>query len=55
VADDLIAEALHPYPDDIVLATKVGVRRGDDRSWLPDVAPASLREQVRASLRRLRG
>jgi pyridoxine 4-dehydrogenase len=54
VADELIADALHPYPDDLALATKVGVRRGHDRSWLPDAAPASLREQVEASLRRLR-
>jgi aryl-alcohol dehydrogenase-like predicted oxidoreductase len=54
VADQLIAEALHPYPDGLVLSTKVGVRRGDDGSWLPDAAPASLREQVEASLRRLR-
>jgi pyridoxine 4-dehydrogenase len=54
VADELIAEALHPYPDDLVIATKVGVRRGADRSWLPDAAPASIREQVEASLRRLR-
>jgi pyridoxine 4-dehydrogenase len=54
VADRLIAEALYPYPDGIVLSTKVGVRRGFNRSWLPDAAPASLREQVEASLRRLR-
>jgi pyridoxine 4-dehydrogenase len=54
VADELIAEALHPYPKDLVISTKVGVRRGADRSWIPDAAPASLREQVEASLRRLR-
>jgi pyridoxine 4-dehydrogenase len=53
VADELIAEALHPYPDDLVISTKVGVRRGADRSWVPDAAPASLREQVESSLRRL--
>jgi pyridoxine 4-dehydrogenase len=53
VADELIAEALHPYPSGLVISTKVGVRRGADRSWLPDAAPASLREQVEASLRRL--
>jgi len=53
VADELIAEALHPYPADLVISTKVGVRRGADRSWLPDAAPASLREQVESSLRRL--
>jgi pyridoxine 4-dehydrogenase len=54
VADELIAAALHPYPDDLVIATKVGVRRGEDRSWLPDASPASLREQVEADARRLR-
>jgi len=54
VADQLIAEALYPYPADLVLSTKVGVRRGEDGSWLPDAAPASLREQVESSLRRLR-
>jgi pyridoxine 4-dehydrogenase len=54
VTDELIAEALHPYPGDVVISTKVGVRRGGDRSWVPDAAPASLREQVEASLRRLR-
>jgi aryl-alcohol dehydrogenase-like predicted oxidoreductase len=54
VADELIAEALHPYPAELVISTKVGVRRGSDRSWLPDAAPASLREQVEASARRLR-
>jgi pyridoxine 4-dehydrogenase len=54
VTDELIAEALHPYPGDVVISTKVGVRRGSDRSWIPDAAPASLREQVEASLRRLR-
>src|SRR5919108_485710 len=54
VADQLIFEALYPYPADLVIASKVGVRRGVDRSWLPDAAPASLREQVEASLRRLR-
>jgi pyridoxine 4-dehydrogenase len=54
VADQLIFEALYPYPADLLIASKVGVRRGVDRSWLPDAAPASLREQVEASLRRLR-
>jgi aryl-alcohol dehydrogenase-like predicted oxidoreductase len=54
ITDELIAEALHPYPGDVVISTKVGVRRGGDRSWIPDAAPASLREQVEASLRRLR-
>jgi len=54
IADELIAEALHPYPAGLVIATKVGVRRGSDRSWLPDASAASLREQVEASARRLR-
>jgi pyridoxine 4-dehydrogenase len=54
IVDELIAEALHPYPEELLISTKVGVRRGADRSWLPDASPASLREQVAASARRLR-
>src|SRR5450631_3033382 len=35
VTNQLIREALHPYPDDLVIVTKVGGRRGEDGSWLP--------------------
>lgn len=43
VANRLIAEALHPYPADLVLATKVGFRRGDDRSFQPDPQPERIK------------
>jgi hypothetical protein len=35
VTNQLIREALHPYPDDLAIVTKVGARRGADASWLP--------------------
>src|SRR5262249_7670716 len=35
VANQIIREALHPYPDDLVIVTKVGARRDADKSWLP--------------------
>jgi len=51
--EELLAEALHPYPDDLVITTKVGVvRTGDD--WKYDGRPDSLRVQVDEGLRRLR-
>src|SRR6201993_454321 len=34
VTNQLIREALHPYPDDLVIVTKIGARRGNDKSWL---------------------
>ncbi len=51
--EELLAEALYPYPDDLVVTTKVGVvRTGDD--WKYDARPDSLRVQVDEGLRRLR-
>src|ERR1700687_1165393 len=35
ITNQLICEALHPYPDDLVIVTKVGARRGADASWIP--------------------
>jgi len=53
VSEELIAEALHPYPPGLVIATKGGlIRRG--ASWLPSGRPAHLREALEGSLRRLR-
>src|SRR5882757_2297179 len=46
VAEDLIAEALHPYPDDLVLATKGGFQRTGPGEWVMDGRP----EQLRADL-----
>jgi pyridoxine 4-dehydrogenase len=54
VSEELIAEALHPYPPELVIATKGGlVRPGPDR-WEPVGRPAYLRQCVEMSLRRLR-
>lgn len=54
VVNELIAEALHPYPDDLVLATKIGAYRDHLGGWLPLSDPAALRAQVHDNLRRLR-
>jgi pyridoxine 4-dehydrogenase len=53
VVNELIKEALHPYPADLHLVTKVGARRGDDASWIPDHAPDALRAQVHDNLEHL--
>ncbi|POX43799.1 aldo/keto reductase [Streptomyces sp. Ru72] len=53
--EELLAEALHPYPDDLLITTKVGVIRSDGpEGWAYDARPESLREQVEQGLRRLR-
>ena len=52
--NQIIAEALLPYPDDLVIVTKVGARRGDDASWIPAQSPAELTRQVHDNLRSLR-
>ena len=53
VVNRLIREALHPYPDGLVIVTKVGARRGDDASWIPALAPAELVSAVHDNLRNL--
>jgi pyridoxine 4-dehydrogenase len=53
VTNQLIREALHPYPDDLVIVTKIGARRGDDASWIPAMAPAELESAVHDNLSRL--
>ena len=53
VTNQLIREALHPYPDDLVIVTKVGAVRGDDKSWNPAQAPADLASAVHDNLRNL--
>ena len=53
VANELIHEALHPYPDDLVLVSKVGAARDPDGGWLPAQRPEQLREGVEANLRSL--
>jgi aryl-alcohol dehydrogenase-like predicted oxidoreductase len=54
VTNQLIAEALHPYPDDLVIVTKVGAVRGADASWNPAMSPAELTRAVHDNLRNLR-
>ncbi len=53
VTNELIREALHPYPDDLVIVTKIGARRGDDASWIPAMSPAELESAVHDNLNRL--
>jgi pyridoxine 4-dehydrogenase len=53
VTNQLIREALHPYPDDLVIVTKIGARRGRDGSWLPAVSPQELTQAVHDNLRNL--
>jgi pyridoxine 4-dehydrogenase len=50
VANDLLHEALHPYPDDLVLVSKVGGKRDDQGQWLPAQRPEELRAGVEANL-----
>jgi pyridoxine 4-dehydrogenase len=54
VSEELIAEALYPYPDDLVIATKGGQLRPGPNRWDPDGRPEHLREVCEGSLRRLR-
>jgi pyridoxine 4-dehydrogenase len=54
VSETLIAEALYPYPDDLVIATKGGFARPGPGRWEPDGRPEHLREVCEGSLRRLR-
>jgi pyridoxine 4-dehydrogenase len=54
VSENLIAEALHPYPDGLVIATKGGLRRSGPGQWPRDGRPERLKECCEASLRRLR-
>jgi len=53
VADRLIKEALHPYPPELVIATKVGFTRQGPGQWTPNGRPEYLRRQVELSLRNL--
>jgi pyridoxine 4-dehydrogenase len=53
VTNQIIREALHPYPDDLVIVTKIGARRGADGSWLPALSPAELTSAVHDNLRNL--
>src|SRR6476619_645478 len=50
VANELIREALAPYPDDLVVVTKIGARRDGDGQWLPAQTPSELRASVEENL-----
>ena len=54
VDEDLIAEALHPYAKDLVIATKGGLLRPSPPRWVPDGRPEHLRRAIEGSLKRLR-
>ena len=54
VSEELIAEALHPYPDDLLIATKGGLTRTGPNQWPRDGRPEHLREACEGSLRRLK-
>ena len=54
VDETLIAEALHPYPQGLVIATKGGLLRPDRRSWVENGRPEHLRRALEGSLQRLR-
>ena len=54
VTNQLIREALHPYPYDLVIVTKVGAVRGADASWNPALKPADLTAGVHDNLRNLK-
>jgi aryl-alcohol dehydrogenase-like predicted oxidoreductase len=53
ITNQLIREALHPYPDDLVIVTKIGARRGADGSWLPAFTRDELVQAVYDNLRNL--
>lgn len=54
ITNRLIVEALHPYPQDLVICTKVGATRRPDKSWVPFNTPANLRTSIEKNLRTLR-
>lgn len=54
VSEEIIAEALHPYPEGLVIATKAGLERPGPDQWTPNGRPEHLRRRLEGSLRRLR-
>ena len=54
VSERLIGEALHPYPDDLVIATKAGLTRSGPGEWSPNGHPDHIRQEIEGSLKRLK-
>lgn len=53
VTNQLIRATLHPYPKNVVIVSKLGGRRGADKSWLPALSPAEIRSDLQDNLRHL--
>src|SRR5712671_994791 len=53
ITNQLIREALHPYPKNLVIVTKISARRGEDGSWIPAFSREELTEAVHSNLRNL--
>jgi pyridoxine 4-dehydrogenase len=53
ITNQIIREALHPYPDELLIVTKVGAVRGDDGSWIPAMEPEDIERGVQDNLRNL--
>jgi pyridoxine 4-dehydrogenase len=53
VTNQIIKQALHPYPDSLVIVTKLGARRGQDKSWIPAISRKELTDGVHDNLRNL--
>jgi aryl-alcohol dehydrogenase-like predicted oxidoreductase len=53
VTNQIIKQALHPYPDGLVIVTKIGARRGEDKSWIPALSPKEITDGVHDNLRNL--
>jgi aryl-alcohol dehydrogenase-like predicted oxidoreductase len=53
ITNQIIRQALHPYPDDLVIVTKVSARRGEGGSWIPASSPEELTQAVHDNLRNL--
>ena len=53
VTNQIIKQALHPYPSGLVIVTKLGARRGQDKSWVPALSRRELTEGVHDNLRNL--
>ena len=53
ITNKIIKEALHPYPADLLIVTKVGAKRGNDGSWMPAQSPEELSRAVQDNLRNL--